>query len=235
MADTDLAAKEDAPSSITTPNYASELMRLNSFINWPKPQITPEKLAAAGLYYTGTRDETRCFCCQVIIYDWQGESDPMESYRFSQPECRFVKNLPCGNLPIIDYTHFMVPTTDQCENSAPNTNTETRPVTRSQTRPTAMRPEYALYTDRLRTYMTWPKFLQPTKERLTEAGFYYTGFSDQVACHYCGGQLRNWEPRDDPWQKHMMWFNSCTYVLSVKGPSKVNRKGSESDPLLHRP
>ncbi|VDI69036.1 Hypothetical predicted protein [Mytilus galloprovincialis] len=32
------------------------------------------------------------------------------------------------------------------------------------------------------------------------------GEEDTVRCHYCDGGLRNWEPKDVPWEEHARWF-----------------------------
>ena len=43
---------------------------------------------------------------------------------------------------------------------------------------------------------------------------YSSGNEDAVACFYCGGVLRNWEPQDDPWSEHRHWFPFCDFLKS---------------------
>ena len=42
--------------------------------------------------------------------------------------------------------------------------------------------------------------------------YYSTGNQDAVACFFCGGTLRNWEPQDDPWSEHRHWFPFCEFL-----------------------
>lgn len=43
-----------------TSTFRSEASRLETFTNWPVPEIvTPEQLAKAGFYYQGTGDKVR--------------------------------------------------------------------------------------------------------------------------------------------------------------------------------
>lgn len=48
------------------------------------------------------------------------------------------------------------------------------------------------------------------------------GAGDLTVCFDCGGVLSNWEPTDDPWVEHAVWFPECRYVLSKKGQEFVN-------------
>lgn len=33
---------------------------------------------------------------------------------------------------------------------------------------------------------------------------------------FCGGKLKNWEPGDDPWVEHAMWFPKCAFLRKKK-------------------
>ena len=64
---------------------------------------------------------------------------------------------------------------------------------------------------------------------------FVSGFSDNVKCFYCNGGLRNWEKGDDPWHEHARWFQTCRYVLNVKGQDYVNSvraENQEDAPIL---
>ncbi|KAF6038364.1 BIRC7 [Bugula neritina] len=56
---------------------------------------------------------------------------------------------------------------------------------------------------------------------MCEAGFYFTGFEDQVRCFYCSGGLRSWQTSDDPWEEHARWFPDCNFLLQQKGEGYV--------------
>ena len=69
---------------------------------------------------------------------------------------------------------------------------------------------------------------------MVNAGFYYLGRSDRVACFYCGGRLKEWQPSDNPWFEHAKWFLLCKYVLQKQGVDYV-KKVCREQPKLNRP
>lgn len=81
-------------------DYRFESARLDSFVNWPLTFIDPKKLAAAGFFYTKRDDEVRCFMCLIILSQWSEGDDPMVEHQRWSGKCLFVRNAPCGNVPI---------------------------------------------------------------------------------------------------------------------------------------
>ncbi|KAF5901533.1 lck-interacting transmembrane adapter 1 isoform X1, partial [Clarias magur] len=61
------------------------------------------------------------------------------------------------------------------------------------------------------------------------------GQSDNVKCFFCDGNLRNWEPGDDPWQEHAKWFPRFTRWFGVCRCCKCHSKTSSSMDILARP
>ena len=61
-----------------------------------------------------------------------------------------------------------------------------------------------------------------TAEQLCDAGFYYSGFDDQVRCFYCAGGIREWSDGDDPWEEHARWLPDCSFLLNKKGKDYVD-------------
>lgn len=53
-------------------------------------------------------------------------------------------------------------------------------------------------------------------KQMAAAGFYYTGKGDRTICYHCGGGLKDWEPDDDPWIEHGLWFSKCEHLLSAR-------------------
>lgn len=226
-------------------DYRMEEVRLQSYENWPVPFMDPGKMAAAGFYYTGESDKVRCFECKVEICQWLEGDNPMADHQRWQEQCRFIRKIPCGNVPIGE-SPTSIPTPrprsrDVCgpygieyrAGSSPDCHMPA--PTEYQLPSTAKlgslgigRPkgpahaEYASYDARLRTFESWPKSMSQTKECLADAGFYYTGKGDQTLCYHCGGGLKDWEPNDDPWEQHAKWFSKCYYLLMVKGQAYVN-------------
>ncbi|XP_043669528.1 E3 ubiquitin-protein ligase XIAP-like isoform X1 [Vespula pensylvanica] len=220
-------------------DYRFEAIRLKSFQNWPVSFIEPRILAAAGFYYMGKTDRVKCFECETEIYKWEKGDIPMIDHERSSPNCRFVRNIPCGNVPIdVDSASVilpsprsqdvcgihdteMLPEPDQKYMEQDFSHNKLRSLGLERPRPPAY-PKYVNLESRLRTFDTWPKSLPPYKEELADAGFFYTGREDQTLCFHCGGGLKDWEPEDDPWDQHSKWFSKCYYLLVVKGEEYVN-------------
>jgi len=76
---------------------------------------------------------------------------------------------------------------------------------------------------RLKSFSFWPPSLTQKPQELAEAGFFYTGRSDQVKCFYCDGGLESWEPADSPWGEHVKWFGDCAFV-KMKRENENNLK-----------
>jgi len=72
--------------------------------------------------------------------------------------------------------------------------------------------QYVTEQARLKSFSPWPPALPQKPQDLAEAGFFYTGRSDQVKCFYCDGGLESWEPADSPWGEHVKWFGDCAFV-----------------------
>lgn len=231
-------------------DYRLEEHRLQSFANWPVPYMDPAKLAAAGFYYTGEGDKVRCFECKVEICEWVEGDNPMADHQRWQEECRFIRKIPCGNVPIGESPNSVpLPrprSRDVCGpygiEYRPNASPDCHSAPTEFQLPSTARlgslglgrakgpayPEYASYDARLRTFESWPKSMPQTKESLADAGFYYTGKGDQTLCYHCGGGLKDWEPNDDPWEQHAKWFSKCCYLLIGKGQAYVNTVTGQS-------
>lgn len=82
---------------------------------------------------------------------------------------------------------------------------------------TAAFPQYAYEITRRRSFEDWPRALKQTPQQLSDAGFFYSGRGDRVVCFSCGGHLRQWEEKDDPWTEHAFWYKDCQYLKLVKG------------------
>lgn len=85
-------------------------------------------------------------------------------------------------------------------------------------------PKYVKYASpaaRMRTFTAWPPALKQQKQKMVEAGFFYTGKSDMVICFYCSTILRDWMENDDPWEQHAGWSKDCVYVSLHKTESYI--------------
>ena len=66
--------------------------RLDTFKEWPKQlRPKPDKLARAGLTYTGRGDRVKCFSCNIELLNWNCIDDPfIEHYKHSK-SCPYLK------------------------------------------------------------------------------------------------------------------------------------------------
>ncbi|XP_011876982.1 PREDICTED: baculoviral IAP repeat-containing protein 7-B-like [Vollenhovia emeryi] len=219
-------------------DYRFEVARLATFKNWPCSWVKPEALAAAGFYYTGESDKVTCFECNIEICEWQADDNPMVDHQRWSGRCRFIRNIPCGNVPIgADPSTIPEPAPKGMDVCGPygraiympysgpdHEGTEEEKVNYKSigiaSRP--KHPAYASYATRLASFDRWPIAMSQTKESLATAGFFYTGSGDQTLCYHCGGGLRDWEPQDDPWIEHAKWFEYCPYLVLTKGTEFVS-------------
>lgn len=53
--------------------------------------MTPEKLAKAGFYYSGTKDKVRCLYCSLVMKNWEKDDDPQFEHEYLSPHCQYFK------------------------------------------------------------------------------------------------------------------------------------------------
>lgn len=172
----------------------SEDARLQTFIHWPTSiPVQPEQLARDGFYYLGSGDRVKCVFCNLILKNWEaGDIVRTEHAKFN-PNCAFLLNKNVGNIPKLSL-----------------------PVQEVWANPKF--PQYSQPEVRLETLARMPRNMSQCPKQLAQAGFFYTGDGDNMQCFQCGGNLRNWEPHDDPWVEHQLWFPNCPHLL--KDPAK---------------
>ena len=71
---------------------------------------------------------------------------------------------------------------------------------------------YCEESARLKSFVTWPKQMNPKPEDLAKAGFFYEGVSDTCCCFHCGLLLHNWETDDDAIKEHYRHSPKCHFV-----------------------
>ncbi|XP_063233849.1 baculoviral IAP repeat-containing protein 7-B-like [Bacillus rossius redtenbacheri] len=222
--------------------------RLKTFRRWHVPFMDPKKLAEAGFYYTNREDMVRCAFCGIELGCWEEGDDVQADHQRWSPLCPFLRQLPVGNMPLagppqeedpsgydtcglygIQVRPFSVPERAKVNSILAELSLEKLGVTRSHG---PAFPSYCTYEARLASFENWPVSLKQRPDKLSEAGFYYTGKGDQTVCFHCGGGLKDWEENDDPWREHALWFSKCYFVLQVKGREFVAEVCSKKEPLL---
>ncbi|XP_052088207.1 baculoviral IAP repeat-containing protein 3-like isoform X2 [Mytilus californianus] len=181
------------------PQFQRVKSRLQTYTNWMfSSKQRPILLAEAGYFYTGEADIVRCFCCNLGLAEWDAQDDPWVEHARHNCRCLFLKSEK-GE----DYVNEVQLRWKKIYN-----------------------PKHPVLEDkdsRLKTFAgVWRTDIEQTPDILVDAGFFYTGEEDTVRCHYCDGGLRNWEPKDIPWEEHARWFPFCKFVIKMKGREYID-------------
>ncbi|NXG57432.1 XIAP ligase, partial [Hemiprocne comata] len=219
--------------------WAQECYRLGTFIEFPLDcPVSASALARAGFVYTGEGDKVKCFSCHTIIEGWAPGDSAVERHKNLSPDCKFITEstfLENRIHPLAQ--NYQRRTENGSSNSAlPCTLDDpsdveadyllrTRQVVDISDTLYPKNPAMCSEETRLKSFYNWPLNGQLTPKELANAGFYYTGVGDQVACFCCGGKLKQWEPSDIAWSEHKRHFPKCFFVLG----RDVGNVPSESD------
>ena len=230
-----------------------EKERLETFIEWPIPWLSPEELAADGFYYLRTLDHCACFFCRGIIGVWEEGDTPRGEHTRHFPQCPFVKGRPVGNiplrhsaildkLPLVDNNNYSTTITNhqffpgrympgsyaECKGNLKNNNNNNDILFKHYP------PKFSHHItveSRIKTFTKWPENMTQKPIELSEAGFFYHGVSDHTTCYHCGGGIRNWENEDDPWEEHARWYPDCLHISLFKGKEFIDEIFKKKPPV----
>ncbi|XP_010405986.2 E3 ubiquitin-protein ligase XIAP isoform X1 [Corvus cornix cornix] len=219
--------------------WAQERDRLGTFVGFPQGcAISVLALAQAGFVYTGEGDKVKCFSCHTTIEGWMPGDSAIKRHKHLAPSCKFITEsafLENSMDPVAQ--NYQNRTENGSSNSVllcalddPDVEADyllrTRQVVDMSDSFYPKNPAMCSEETRLKSFHNWPLNGQLTPQELANAGFYYTGVGDQVACFCCGGKLKNWEPSDRAWSEHKRHFPKCLFVLG-RGVGNIS---SESIP-----
>ncbi|XP_069723399.1 E3 ubiquitin-protein ligase XIAP isoform X1 [Phaenicophaeus curvirostris] len=223
--------------------WAQEHYRLGTFVGFPLDcPVSVSALARAGFVYTGESDKVKCFSCHTTIEGWVPGDSAVERHKQLSPDCKFItestfleNNIhPLGQ----NYRHrtengssssALLCTLDDPSDLEADYLLRTRQVVDMSDTLYPKTPAMCMEETRLKSFQDWPPDSQLTPKELANAGFYYTGVGDQVACFCCGGKLKRWEPSDRAWSEHKRHFPKCFFILG----RDVGNVPSESIPADH--
>nr|XP_033803888.1 inhibitor of apoptosis protein-like [Geotrypetes seraphini]XP_033803889.1 inhibitor of apoptosis protein-like [Geotrypetes seraphini]XP_033803890.1 inhibitor of apoptosis protein-like [Geotrypetes seraphini] len=216
-------------------DFSCELYRMSTFSSFPtNVPVSERSLARAGFYYTGVNDKVKCFSCGLMLDNWKPGDNALEKHKQLYPSCNFIQSFHVSNLGSSSHSAFSPPVTNSVLQSSQSSSITSSldqvgyincmyssfpvdPVTYravedlSHLRPNLYKPEMNTEEARLSSFQAWSlTFILPTE--LAKAGFYYLGPEDQVACFMCGGQLSNWEPKDNAMSEHRRHFPDCPFL-----------------------
>lgn len=220
-------------------DMCSEENRLETFnnIEWPHDFIQPRILAKTGFYSVGRDDAVKCYFCKVLLKKWEVGDKEVDEHKRWSPNCPLLKRRQTNNKPIepIHELDQLLPplSYDICGSLGfeglevrngsfaeyPNGNQSDilEPITLKHIK----YPQYAVETDRIKTFEEWPKYMKQTPAIMADAGLFYSGQGDRVICFSCGGKLSEWDDEYVPWEHHALWLPKCDYVRLVKGPEYI--------------
>ncbi|KAF1458601.1 E3 ubiquitin-protein ligase XIAP, partial [Spheniscus demersus] len=207
--------------------WAQEHYRLGTFVAFPLGcPVSASVLARAGFVYTGEGDKVKCFSCHTTTEGWAPGDSAVERHKKLSPNCKFITEstfLENNIHPLAqNYQHgtengssnsALPCTLDDPSDAEADYLVRTRQVVDMSDNFYPKNPAMCSEESRLKSFHNWPLNGQLTPKELANAGFYYTGVGDQVACFCCGGKLKKWEPSDRAWSEHKRHFPKCFFVL----------------------
>ncbi|XP_064015558.1 E3 ubiquitin-protein ligase XIAP isoform X2 [Pogoniulus pusillus] len=235
------------PDTGSDQEWAQEDYRLGTFVEFPLDCPVPASaLARAGFVYTGEGDKVKCFNCHTTIEGWLPGDSPVERHKNLSPNCKFITEstyLENNIHPLAQNyqrrtengpSNSALPCTlDDSSDVEADYLLRTRQVVDMSDSLYPKNPTMCSEETRLKSFHNWPLNSQLTPKELANAGFYYTGVGDEVACFCCGGKLKQWEPDDRAWSEHKRHFPKCLFVLgrdvgnvpSESIPAELGRSG----------
>ncbi|KAK2177280.1 hypothetical protein NP493_608g00023 [Ridgeia piscesae] len=173
---------------------------------------------------------------------------PMTEHKRFFPTCRFVTgqdstNVPLGEAPVVpSETNYYNKLAKQAAtgHSQASGQSSLNHLTQATMRPheslsmstgdtTSMHlltvtqiQEMKLESKRLESFNDWPIPAYVRPEGLAKAGVYYLGRADRVRCAFCNGILRNWQPGDEPLEKHQKHFPNCAFIKDAQAAGNVS-------------
>ncbi|XP_045136593.1 baculoviral IAP repeat-containing protein 3-like [Portunus trituberculatus] len=236
-----------------------ESVRRQTFVDWHVDFMDQDKLAQAGFFYLRTMDHVQCAFCRGIVGFWDEGDQPETEHKKHFPNCPFVTGVATGNIPadadpntdegqlykmLNEFYAYKMANTRPSLPSAYQTDSM-----RVLDSPTIAYPHLNTSVSRLRTFSRWPKETRVDAEKLSDAGFFYTGLSDFVQCFHCGGGLFAWRAKDDPFANHARYYPHCSFIRmahNVPNGAEMNGEANtlerpltlsktEAEMLLHHP
>ncbi|XP_065218490.1 LOW QUALITY PROTEIN: putative inhibitor of apoptosis [Planococcus citri] len=175
-------------------NYKTVEQRMESFKNWPIPQIKkPEELAEVGFFYSGKKGRVVCFHCNLALGDWAATDVASEEHAQWNPLCAFIRQVKgesfveAARKKLSDFYWTI---------EARKKSYKTWP--------------YSAYKD--------------PEELYEAGFFYMgKACKDAVQCFDCGLWFTGWEVCDDPWFIHGILNPSCKFLRRMRGETFLNQ------------
>lgn len=196
-------------------NFSEALSRIRQMILpiVKKPGVhSPNRLAAAGFYYTGHEDAARCNYCDLEVSNWTLDMDPWSIHSTQKSNCRYVCSMRSHLLPH-EIALLCPPPMLVQENPPKRRKTEIIDYENSSDKSV----EADLYRKaRTSTYSTWRNCSAVPSEDMINAGFTSCNVGDRVICAYCNLTCHQWTPHvDEPREVHKTLSPQCPFVKQM--------------------
>nr|ADY38394.1 inhibitor of apoptosis protein 2 [Penaeus vannamei]AGC24180.1 inhibition of apoptosis protein [Penaeus vannamei] len=208
-------------------DYRKEQERLDTYKNWSLSWLSPEELAADGLYYLGRNDLCLCAFCRGYFMKWEKGNTPRGEHIRYYPDCPFINNKPVGNIPLVR-SHESMNNNASCGNAPEVSNSNSEPdhkgkdANNSGDKEKGLIPKIVNEPDstidfrneenRLKSFENWPlDWLSP--DDLAADGFLYLGTDDYCRCVFCNQIIGKWETGDTPRGEHKKHNSQCAFIL----------------------
>ncbi|XP_055882213.1 putative inhibitor of apoptosis [Biomphalaria glabrata] len=168
-----------------------------------------------------------CFFCGGGLRNWEDEDDVWVEHARWFPKCAFIRQFMGQNF--VDTVQELNKTKDKISfqmvivtmGGSPAAFQPASKSNKDDKGPTSLesgiitdrprRPEYALKTERIKSFSDWPRSHHSQVDDLADAGFYSAGL-DSVSCYCCGGTLGNCKSRKCFLVEHARLFPRCAYL-----------------------
>ena len=222
------ARNQLGPSYQTVRRYRNYDERVKSFSDDFGPLTTmpqtPVAYANSGFFFCGPDDTVQCAWCYGKLLNWGEHSLPLMEHRKFFPNCPkygTAKHRGQTGNSNFDRELFNNAKTFHRRENFQDLGTEDLGIVTS--RPSDHK--YTIYSERVKTFGGWnrPPGHHQSPENMATAGFYLQDLPDKTKCFYCEGSLVCWEPLDDPFTEHALWFPDCGYMKQIRGEEFIKK------------
>ncbi|XP_071107858.1 E3 ubiquitin-protein ligase XIAP-like isoform X2 [Haliotis cracherodii] len=197
-----------------------------------KPCLKAKELASNGFIML-TGDNIGCVFCgkQTTCPTAECTTPVKDIHRALNPNCSFFRGFDVSNVSCV--LEESIRRDNECSDS--NTSSDSEEDVNNTTSSSAPcmfhNPYFEDFTVRRETFKDWPPQMKPTAQQLSEAGFYYTGTFDKVACFTCGCSLSKWQTDADALVQHAKHSPSCLYLRQLSQYHDIKQLAMETQEM----
>lgn len=202
--------------------------RLRSFTQngWCNRYVDCNELALLGFFFYKRPDVVKCYFCRQSLNEFQPNDKVLKEHLKFSPNCPLLIRRQTHNEPI---------DSDKLDRALPPPSYDEYGTGRRKSRveEDIAYPRYRITSERMRTFRMWPISMKLKPEELCDAGFFYSGQSDNVICFSCGVEINKWGENDNPWVEHKnLLEKDCSYLKLNSDKLEENQKKFDHEEKL---